>query len=415
MDYDRIVNRAGMVSAAGILFMTTLNGTAHGAGTDVTVQGRRTLPQRLAAERVAVGNLGDYKPCIAKLPCGELIMIAFRRELLGGDRFHEPVILYRSQDGGRSWSTVEVLDALGREPYLSLMDDGTLFVTSHMLHNDAKSEADYGYSYLHRSTDGGRSWQRLAVTADALPGCPAKPKWILTSRNLLKLADGSIVFGVDVRGTGQYLWRSRDGGVTWDKSIRCTFMAKGIADKPAEAWWPSGVAESIFFQARNGDLLWILRVESDKFAPIPDTTVVEMISDQYERLVVFRSTDGGTVWRLQEEIGSHYGEMYPAVLRLNDGRLLLTFTVRAVRPPLGVHAVFGRETPDGFEFDFEHDRMVIDDKTPQGLTSGGGFGPTVQLDDGTLINAHSYRVVESDEPHLQTRIEVVRWKLPPAP
>jgi hypothetical protein len=176
-----------------------------------------------------------------------------------------------------------------------------------------------------------------------------------------------------------------------------------------------GIAEGVFFQARCGDLLSILRVESDKFPPIPGTRIVDMISDQYERMVVFRSTEGGKVWQLQEESGSHYGEMCPAVLRLSDGRLLLTLTIRAVRPPLGVRAVFGRETRDGFEFDFEHDRLVLDDKTPQGLTSGGGFGPTVQLDDETLVNAHSYRAVENDEPHLQTRIEVVRWNLPVAP
>ena len=34
------------------------------------------------------------------------------------------------------------------------------------------------------------------------------------------------------------------------------------------------------------------------------------------------------------------------------------------RPPLGVRAVLGEETPDGFAFDFEHDRIMPDTKTP---------------------------------------------------
>ena len=65
--------------------------------------------------------------------------------------------------------------------------------------------------------------------------------------------------------------------------------------------------------------------------------------------------------------------------------------MRSLKPPLGLRAVLGRETEDGFEFDFQHDRIMLDTKTPAGLRSGGGFGPTVQLDDGTLVSAYSYR------------------------
>ena len=66
-------------------------------------------------------------------------------------------------------------------------------------------------------------------------------------------------------------------------------------------------------------------------------------------------------------MGRHYGEMYQSVLRLKDGPLLFTFTVRAaVKPnesPLGVRAVLGVENPDGFQFDFQLDRIVLDTKT----------------------------------------------------
>ena len=91
-----------------------------------------------------------------------------------------------------------------------------------------------------------------------------------------------------------------------------------------------------------------------------------------------------------------------------DGRLVLQrATVRALRPPLGVHAVLGKEVPDGFRFDFEHDRLVIDQKTPVGNPSGGGFGPTVQLDDGTLVTSYSWRTADD-----QIQLEVARWRLP---
>ena len=98
--------------------------------------------------------------------------------------------------------------------------------------------------------------------------------------------------------------------------------------------------------------------------------------------------------------------MYMSLLRLKDRRLLLTFTVRDLRPPLGVRAIPGVETEDGFEFDLAHDRVMLDTKTGSRY-QGGGFGSTVQLDDGTLVTSYSYRGEDND-----THLEVVRWTLP---
>jgi sialidase-1 len=93
---------------------------------------------------------------------------------------------------------------------------------------------------------------------------------------------------------------------------------------------------------------------------------------------------------------------------LQDRRLLLTFTVRDLHPPLGVRALPGEETGDGFTFDFSGDRLMLDTKTGSRF-QGGGFGPTVQLKDGTLVTSYSYRGKDG-----KTHLEVVRWKLPVA-
>ena len=134
---------------------------------------------------------------------------------------------------------------------------------------------------------------------------------------------------------------------------------------------------------------------------------IDVVNDNVERMALFRSRDGGANWSLDPEMGNYYGEHYQALLRLKDGRLLFTFTVRALRPPLGVHAVLGTVLPDGFKVNFDHDRVVIVQKTPVGKPSGGGFGPTVQLDDGTLVTSYSFRGADN-----KTHLEVVRWKLP---
>jgi hypothetical protein len=90
---------------------------------------------------------------------------------------------------------------------------------------------------------------------------------------------------------------------------------------------------------------------------------------------------------------------------LKDGRILCNFTVRGLKYPIGIQAIVNHD--DGRTWDFEHDWLIVESRTPKGKLSGGGYGNTVQLQDGTLITAYSYRG-EDDKTHL----EVVRWRLP---
>ncbi len=75
-------------------------------------------------------------------------------------------------------------------------------------------------------------------------------------------------------------------------------------------------------------------------------------------------------------------------------------------PVAGLPATACPATADGFEFDFAHDRIMLDTKTGSRF-QGGGFGPTVQLDEDTLVTSYSCRG-EYGKSHL----ELVRWRLP---
>lgn len=154
---------------------------------------------RIPAERIPLGPY--YKPCVMKLPSGELRVIAFHGLPMPTKRYREEMVLFRSMDGGLTFSEPETLDLPGREPYFSLMDDGTIFITAHILALDVRNTQDYAYSYLHRSEDGGRTWQTVTITAERLPGAPREPECILSSRNVLQLADGTIIFGVCAEGS----------------------------------------------------------------------------------------------------------------------------------------------------------------------------------------------------------------------
>ena len=360
--------------------------------------GRDHLP----AERIPLGVPDDYKPCVALMKDGDLALVAFHQYELEKPRIREDIILFRSSDGGRTWSGPEELSRerglLGREPYLTVLDDGAMLITVHLLKQDVRNKDGYVHAYVHYSNDGGRNWSTTRVEpADMPPATPA-----CTSRNVLQLADGSVLMGVSgSRADLNSIWRSSDGGRTWPEKYPAQ-VAGVHGDYPFPFF-----GEAVLWQARSGKVYAIVRMDSRHLPPLPDRPLPDTGgSDQFDRMILYASTDTGRTWEPVGDFGD-YGEMYPSVLRLGGDRLLLTFTVREMKPPLGVRAVFGVEEDDGFQFDFEHDRIMLDTKTPEGTSSGGGFGPTVRLEDGTLVTACSYRGADD-----RTHLEVIRWRIP---
>src|SRR6188768_1290350 len=106
----------------------------------IAIQNRQRLsPEPIPCERIALGEPDDYKPCIARLPNGELLLTAFHQHKREGNKVLEQTLLFRSKDGGKTWSQPEKLNLLGREPYLTILEGGTIFLTGHLLANDERN------------------------------------------------------------------------------------------------------------------------------------------------------------------------------------------------------------------------------------------------------------------------------------
>ena len=377
------------------------SGDAVGEDKDdfIEIQHPKTLSvDKIPCERIPLGELEDYKPSMALLPSGELLLTMFNGYRKDDGKLFEQVLLHHSTDGGRTWSEAEKPDLPGREPSLSVLTDGTVFITTHLLAQEERNQDGYTHSHIHRLTDAGRNWTTTRVEPQQF-----RPRTTgLTSRNVLQLADGSILLGVsehNIPNCKSFVWRSTDNGKTWAEKYPARFDSV-----PKDYQWTL-FGEAHLWQARSGKIYAILRVGVHNSWPIAGTTDPGT-NDNSERMVVYASTDMGRNWSKVRDLGD-YGQMYMSILRVGDGRLLLTFTQRAITTPLGVRAILGRETEDGFDFDFEHDLLMLDTKTPVGMRSGGGFGPTLRLGDGTLITSYTWR--DADE---IKHAEVVRWRLP---
>jgi hypothetical protein len=363
---------------------------------------------QIPAQRTAVGVAGDYKPSVALLPNGELVMVAFFQTWISEDKVHESTLLWRSSDGGVTWSERRVLeDVIGREQWITCTSDGTLFLTCHLLEADTSNTLGVCHCYVHRSVDGGMTWERtrIALDEDELAGLElhyeyaSLPPVVMTSRNIVELCDGTLLLGVGVIASNYAaLWKSEDGGKTWVKTPKSKIA--GYYDN-LDAFF----TEDFTYVTTSGKMLHFIRVgHPSPMAKIADARANPADGfDQNDRSMICESNDGGRTWVRLRDFGD-YGIMYCKVLRLRDGRLLLTYTQRSLIPPLGLRAVLSYD--DGETWDFSSDRIIIEGKTPWGMPSGGGFGNTVQLEDGKLVSCYSYR--GTDE---QTYVETVRWSL----
>ena len=377
----------------------------------------------IPVERVPLGAAGDYKPVVAKLPNGDLLISAYRPNVPAGTepvpgfphlthRCIEPPLLFKSRDGGRTWSPPYLPNIAGKEPYISVTRDGTLFITTHVVWQSIynRENPSYCYGMLHRSDDGGITWTSIRAEPDVV-----RPESVeyhnVTTRFPLELADGSLLLAASGSGVdANTMLRSTDGGKTWPERI------PSVVENVPEGYPYPVMGEGVLWQARSAKVYGLFRVDTRDWPEIEGTPLAmdrRNLSDQFDRLILCETTDLGRTWRHVADFGD-YGQMYPSILRLADGRLLLTFTQRANKKPLGLRAVVGTEHDDGFTFDLDRDVIMIDTKTPDTLTSGGSFGRTVQLDDGTLVSSYSYRALVDDfaGPDRQLHCEVARWRLP---
>jgi len=371
----------------------------------IRVNNPRRLPGwTIPCERIPVGRPGDYKPSLALLPGGELLMCTFASSgpLDKEGHFHETTTLWRSADGGKTWSDRDDRnDVIGREQFLTCTSEGTLFMSSHLLWMDTAHPGGEGryHSYLHRSTDGGATWERTQVILEgAMRGDAPEHAGTVTDRNVVEMPGGALLFGVALDNSDvAYMWRSTDGGKTWDRSRRCRIL--GYYDN-ADGFF----SNSFTYRNDAGKLIHFARVgHPSPMTPMNDGCRVPTGSDQCDRTMTTTSCDDGVTWSGLEDFGD-YGQMYCRVLKLRDGRLLLTFTQRAVECPLGLRARLSYD--DGESWDFEYDQIVIEGFTPWGMASGGGFGNTVQLGDGTLVSCYTYRGADED-----VHIEIARWSV----
>ena len=240
------------------------------------------------------------------------------------------------------------------------------------------SEGRRGH-WLRRSTDQGQTWEAPIAVPPTAPHGP------------IALADGRLLFF----GNGSYQRTGRlgrlvaaissDDGKTWPIAGTAPMFIDDPAVTDGSYLY---LAEPHVVQCASGKLVVVSR--SEFWGP----TRGKLATDLWQ----LDSLDGGVTWSAPRRLPTH-GKP-PHLLRLRDGRLLLSYGYRL--PPYGQRAVLSRD--EGVTWDFDHELHLRDD-APNGDL---GYPASVELPDGSLITVY-YQVAQKGE---KTSLMMTHWRLP---
>jgi photosystem II stability/assembly factor-like uncharacterized protein len=175
--------------------------------------------------------------------------------------------MWKSLDAGKTWKSIGLKDSR-HIPRIRIHPKNPDLVYAAVLGDLFKSSDERG---VYRSTDGGITWKKILFAnadAGAVDLCmdPNNPRILFASTWRIRRTPYSLESG----GDGSALWKSTDGGDTWENISKNEGMPKGT-------WGIVGVTVS----------------------PVNSNRVYALIEN--ENGGVYRSDDGGKVWKKMNE------------------------------------------------------------------------------------------------------------------
>lgn len=190
----------------------------------------------------------------------------------GSDGIRSNVIegrgMFRSDDGGDTWRGIG-LESTGQLGAVEIHPTNPDVAWAAALGDPFRKTADRG---VYKTTDGGRSWNKVLFTSDSVGAIdvdihPTNPDIIYAAMWRGERKPWTIISGMQESAMEDGIWRSEDGGATWD------FVPLGL---------PSGLIGKIDFAVTPAD---------------PDR-VYALVETLEPDEGLYRSDDAGRSWRL---------------------------------------------------------------------------------------------------------------------
>lgn len=350
---------------ARMLFAAIAAGSAIGA-MGMTSAGASVGDPGKADVVVATAAAGEraYFPDITRLHDGQLI--AVYRE--GTDHVSQDgrILLSRSRDGGKHWSTpvVAVDTSLDeRDPKITQLRDGTVLLNFFISNWDVTPNESGIAEMVVRSTDDARHWSEPVQIGDSLHGTDPTSGWRAGHGEILQLPNGDLLAPLyGKRGTkatsDAIVVRSTDGGRTWPVQNETVIAA----------------ASDVNFQ-------------EPVLTRLPGGQVVSFVRTDIGWGYVTRSNDNGHTWSAPQKTtipaSSHH------LLQLPTGAILLTYgdlskKYTTGRPTVGRLIVNPWAAWDA-QPSYTHEQLLYDSGVNGGPTSDQANPSSAEVAPGRFI------------------------------
>jgi photosystem II stability/assembly factor-like uncharacterized protein len=293
--------------------------------------------------------------------------------------------MWKSTDAGKTWKPAGLKNTR-HIPRIRIHPKNPDIVYAAVLGDLFKSSDDRG---VYRSTDGGKTWERkLFANADAgaidLVLDPNNPRILYASTWRIRRTPYSLESG----GEGSALWKSIDGGDTWENISKSNGLPKGT-------WGIVGISVS----------------------PVNSNRVYAIIEN--EEGGVFRSDDAGKTWtrtnseRKLRQRAWYYSRIYADT---KDEDIVYVMNVDYHRSKDGGKTFQDYEAPHGDHHDLwiapeDNQRMIIADDGGAQVSFDAGANwttyhnqPTAQFYRVTTDNHFPYRVYGAQQDNTTVRI-----------
>ncbi len=285
--------------------------------------------------------------------------------------------VWKSTDAGKTWQAIG-LEKVRHISRIRIHPQNPDLVYAAVMGDLYKPTQERG---VYRSRDGGKTWEKiLFVNADAgavdLILDPMNPRVIYASTWRIRRTPHSLLSG----GEGSGLWKSTDGGDTWQELSKNEGLPTGV-------WGISGVAVSPV----KRDRLWAL-IENENGG-------------------LFRSEDGGKTWkkvndnRALRQRAWYFTRLYADT---RDADKVYVLNVQYHQSTDGGKTFTTQSTPHA-----DHHDLWIDPQEANRLIVGNDGGAQVSLDGGNTwstyhnqATAQFYRVTTDN--HFPYRIYVAQ-------
>lgn len=284
--------------------------------------------------------------------------------------------IYRSTDAGRSWQRMG-LEKSARIGRIVIHPDNPEIVFAAALGHGYGPQPDRG---VYRTKDGGKTWDRVLFVDESTGAIdlvmdPNNPRILFAGMWQFALTTWSR----DSGGPGSGLYVSRDGGDTWEK-----LQNHGL---PKEPWGKIGLAISA---ADSQKVYALIETSSNRdFAPVEE-----------KKGVLWRSNDGGEHWRLVSSNNDLVQRplYYSRMAASPDNASELRFMSVSHQ-----HSIDGGSTVEEVDSGWDHHDIWIDPKNADRILLGYDGGVALSTNRGKswaraqLPIAQMYHVAVDDQ------------------